>query len=109
MYSQYYQKWDNKNVRDVPESLDMVDYTKKTIYQQGMLELFRNYCSKISAWNVKSETRFLVKTYRDSNCFYREDIISSIAFTERSLFRTAISFIRAIINTNMGVKEFEIK
>ena len=46
IYSIYDQKSDNKIVRDVAENLGMVDKLQKTIYSQGMIELFRNFCSK---------------------------------------------------------------
>ena len=45
-YNIYNQKAENKIVRDVAESLNMTSYLKKTVYQQGMIELFRNFCSK---------------------------------------------------------------
>jgi hypothetical protein len=45
-YNIYNQNAENKIVRDVAESLEMTSYLKKTVYQQGMIELFRNYCSK---------------------------------------------------------------
>ncbi|MFC2133309.1 DUF2851 family protein [Bacteroidota bacterium] len=46
VYGIYDQKSDNKIVRDVADSLGMDEQLKKTIYSQGMIELFRNYCSK---------------------------------------------------------------
>ena len=46
LYSMYEQRSDNKIVREVAENLDMVDHLKKTVYNQGMIELFRHYCSK---------------------------------------------------------------
>jgi len=46
LYNIYIQKSDNKIVRDVAENLNMNDYLKRTIYAQGMIELFRNFCSK---------------------------------------------------------------
>lgn len=46
IYSIYDQKSDNKIVRDVAESLRMENQLQKTVYSQGMIELFRNYCSK---------------------------------------------------------------
>ncbi len=45
-YSIYPQKSDNKIVRDVAEGLDIKDYLKKTVLTQGLLELFRSYCSR---------------------------------------------------------------
>ena len=45
-YSIYPQKSDNKIVREVAEGLSNTDYLKKTVLTQGLLELYRNYCSK---------------------------------------------------------------
>jgi hypothetical protein len=45
-YSMYPQQSDNKIVRDVAEGLNSKEYLKKTVLTQGMLELFRSYCSK---------------------------------------------------------------
>jgi hypothetical protein len=46
LYNIYQQKSDNKIVRDVAEGLGMSEYIKHTVYSQGMIELFRSYCSK---------------------------------------------------------------
>ncbi|MBK8945736.1 MAG: DUF2851 family protein [Ignavibacteriae bacterium] len=46
IYNEYEQKLDNKIVRDVAHGLNSVGIEKKTIYAQGMIEAFRNYCSK---------------------------------------------------------------
>ncbi len=46
IYQLYTQKSDNKIVRDVAESIGLDGYKKRTIFAQGMIELFRNYCSK---------------------------------------------------------------
>jgi len=46
IYNVYNQRSDNRIVRDVAASLKVNDLLKKTIYTQGMLELFRGYCSK---------------------------------------------------------------
>ncbi len=46
LYNIYDQRVDNKIVKEVAENLDMEEYLKKTIYTQGMIELFRTYCSK---------------------------------------------------------------
>ncbi|MCK5086432.1 MAG: DUF2851 family protein, partial [Melioribacteraceae bacterium] len=46
IYNVYNQRSDNGIVRDVAASLKVNDLLKKTIYTQGMLELFRGYCSK---------------------------------------------------------------
>lgn len=46
LYSIYEQRVDNKIVKEVAESLNMTDYLKKTVYTQGMIELFRSNCSK---------------------------------------------------------------
>jgi hypothetical protein len=45
-YSIYPQNSDNKIVRDVAEGLTTADCLKKTVLTQGLLELFRSYCSK---------------------------------------------------------------
>ena len=45
-YNSFYQRGDNKLVQDIADSLYMKAFIRKTIYTQGMLELFRNYCSK---------------------------------------------------------------
>lgn len=37
---------ENSIVKDVADSLGLENYVNSTIYTQGMLELFRNYCSK---------------------------------------------------------------
>ena len=46
LYTIYKQKSDNKIVRDVAEEIKMSEQVKRTVYSQGMIELFRNYCSK---------------------------------------------------------------
>ena len=46
IFSIYNQRSDNKIVRDVATGLDMNGLLKRTVYNQGMIELFRNYCSK---------------------------------------------------------------
>ena len=46
IYQMYTQKSDNKIVRQVAESIGLEGYKKRTIFSQGMIELFRNYCSK---------------------------------------------------------------
>ncbi len=46
IYNEYEQKLDNKIVRDVAQGLQVEGIEKKTIYSQGMIEIFRNYCSK---------------------------------------------------------------
>lgn len=46
MYSTYEQKSENQIVNDVSKSLNAATQVKKTIFAQGMIELFRNYCSK---------------------------------------------------------------
>ncbi|GAB4128346.1 MAG: DUF2851 family protein [Ignavibacteriales bacterium] len=46
IYSNYYQSSENKIVLEVAECLGVKDLLKKSIYAQGLLELFRNYCSK---------------------------------------------------------------
>ncbi|MBU2507682.1 MAG: DUF2851 family protein [Bacteroidetes bacterium] len=46
IYNIYQQKSDNKIIREVAECLKTPEFLKKTMLSQGMLELFRNYCSK---------------------------------------------------------------
>ncbi len=46
IYQLYTQKSDNKIVRDVAEGIGLDGYKKRTIFAQGMIELFRSYCSK---------------------------------------------------------------
>lgn len=46
LYSIYEQKSENQIINDVGTSLCMNDYIKKTILSQGMIDLFRSYCSK---------------------------------------------------------------
>ena len=46
VYSLYEQKSDNKIVRTVAEGLNLQDIHKRTIYSQGMIEVYRNYCTK---------------------------------------------------------------
>lgn len=46
VYNIYDQNSENKIVSEVASILEMEKYSKKTLYNQGMLELFRNYCSK---------------------------------------------------------------
>lgn len=46
LYNIYTQDSDNKIVRDVAEGLELTEYLKRTIYSQGMIELFRSKCSK---------------------------------------------------------------
>ncbi len=42
----YSQNSDNKITREVAENLDVEPLLRKSIYSQGMIELFRSYCSK---------------------------------------------------------------
>jgi hypothetical protein len=46
IYSIYEQKTENQIVNDVSKSLNAEEQMKKTIFAQGMIELFRNFCSK---------------------------------------------------------------
>ncbi len=46
IYNQYEQRNDNKITREVAESLKLTNYLKFTVYSQGMIELYRNYCTK---------------------------------------------------------------
>ncbi|MFA3782926.1 DUF2851 family protein [Melioribacteraceae bacterium 4301-Me] len=46
LYDLYIQNSDNNLVLEMGQSLKLQDDTKRTIISQGMIELFRNYCSK---------------------------------------------------------------
>lgn len=46
LYSIFSQKNDNRIVREVTDCLELQRVSKRTIYSQGMIELFRNYCSR---------------------------------------------------------------
>ncbi|MCL6100202.1 MAG: DUF2851 family protein [Bacteroidetes bacterium] len=46
IYGIYEQKSENQIITDVAEALKLKDLMKRTIYSQGMIELFRNFCSK---------------------------------------------------------------
>ncbi len=46
MYNVFTQNIDNSIVEEVAELLGMSKYIEKTIITQGILEIFRNYCSK---------------------------------------------------------------
>lgn len=46
VYNEFEQKIDNKIVRDVSNSLKLDGLNKKSIYSQGMIEVYRNYCTK---------------------------------------------------------------
>lgn len=47
IFNEYEQKGDNKITRQVAEGLQVTSLLKNTIYVQGMIELYRNYCSKL--------------------------------------------------------------
>jgi len=46
LYSIYEQRSENQIITDMAQSLNMNDHIQKTIYAQGMIELFRNNCSR---------------------------------------------------------------
>ena len=46
IYNQYEQRDDNKITREVSNSLGLSNIQKHTIYAQGMIDLYRNYCVK---------------------------------------------------------------
>jgi Protein of unknown function (DUF2851) len=46
IYEMYTQRSDNQIITDVAHALELNDEQQKTIYAQGMIELFRSYCSK---------------------------------------------------------------
>lgn len=46
IYNVYLQQGENNIIRKVSEGLGVQDLKNSTVYTQGMIELFRNYCSK---------------------------------------------------------------
>jgi len=46
LFSIYEQRTENHIINDVAVSLKFTDHLNKTVYSQGMIELFRNFCSK---------------------------------------------------------------
>ncbi|MGE5436315.1 MAG: DUF2851 family protein [Syntrophothermus sp.] len=46
LYANFYQTTENTLVNDVATTLKLNDAWKRSIFYQGMIELFRNYCSK---------------------------------------------------------------
>ena len=46
IYSLYQQRTENQIIQDVAGALNLDNSTKSTIISQGMIDLFRNYCSK---------------------------------------------------------------
>ena len=46
IFNEYEQKGDNKITRQVADGLQVTPLLKNTIYVQGMIELYRSYCSK---------------------------------------------------------------
>jgi hypothetical protein len=46
VYNDFEQNSDNKMIKQITEGLKFYGYNSKTIYTQGMIELFRSYCSK---------------------------------------------------------------
>ncbi len=46
VYSIYQQRSENQIIIDVANSLQLNDQTHKTVLAQGMIDIFRNYCSK---------------------------------------------------------------
>ena len=46
IYNSYDQRFSNRIIEDVAESIQTTDLLKKSVYAQGMIELYRNYCSK---------------------------------------------------------------
>jgi len=46
LYSTVIQKEDNSIVKNISEMLNMHEAWKKSLYSQGILELFRSYCSR---------------------------------------------------------------
>ncbi len=46
IYGMYQQRTENQIIQEVAEALNLDSSTKNTIVSQGMIDLFRNYCSK---------------------------------------------------------------
>jgi hypothetical protein len=46
LYGIYEQRAENQIINDVGSALNLAEQINKTILSQGMIELFRNYCSK---------------------------------------------------------------
>ncbi len=46
VYNIFTQKGDNKIERNIAESLSLQKYAHKTLFAQGMIHLYRNYCTK---------------------------------------------------------------
>ena len=46
LYNLYQQKSENQIINEMALALKMTDHARRTVYAQGMIELFRNYCSK---------------------------------------------------------------
>lgn len=46
MYTSFQQKGENQIITDVAASLKVNESSKKTVISQGMIELYRNFCSK---------------------------------------------------------------
>ncbi len=46
LYLQYNQKSSNQLVNQVGKTLDIKEHINKSVYYQGMIEIFRNYCVK---------------------------------------------------------------
>ncbi len=46
LYNEYEQKLDNQITRNVSANLELKNLHKKSIYAQGMLELYRNFCTR---------------------------------------------------------------
>ena len=53
MYNIYEQKDGNRIIHEVSTSLGVSDLLKHTVYTQGMIELYRNYCSKKNCHNCE--------------------------------------------------------
>lgn len=46
VYLNYYQQSENNLVNEISETLNLKDAWKRSVLYQGMIDLFRNYCSK---------------------------------------------------------------
>ncbi len=46
IFTKYNQKNENKIIREIAENIDVTNIIHRSLYVQGMIELFRSYCSK---------------------------------------------------------------
>jgi hypothetical protein len=46
LYNIYQQHSENQIINEVAQALDLTEQANRTVYAQGLIELFRNFCSK---------------------------------------------------------------